>query len=129
MKTIEQKLKLLDETAKAYTSATRCTTAANSCKYYVEGKQGCAIGRLIEDKELCQRLDIIPYGGLASVTAVNNDWIFRQLPEDLQGYGPSLLGRLQSLHDCIGYWDNHGLSHLGTAAYNRIKDAIESGEV
>lgn len=127
MKTKEQKLALLDETAAAYTSATRCTTHSGSCQYFIEGKIGCAIGRLIKDKELCRGLDNGDYAG--GYTSVANSDVFSLLPADLKDYGQQLLVSLQNLHDDEPNWDTDGLSDAGKIKVLNIRSEIECGVI
>ncbi len=114
MKTQEEKYQLLLNTALAFTAKNRSialTVIAGSpsprCKYFMEGSPGCAIGRLIEDKELCRKLDE------CSNTGVDEDEIFSKLPADLQEYGPDFLRELQELHDEDNNWDIYGLTQEG----------------
>ena len=84
------------------------------CKYFSvagggEGEiRGCAIGRLIQDKGLCRRLD-----DETPTTSVSNPVVFEQLPPELQELGQDFLSRLQNLHDIEGNWDEKGLSEEG----------------
>lgn len=107
MKTNTDRRKLLQETAEFFTLKNRCVSKDKICKYYIEGKAGCAIGRLIEDKELCKRLD---EQGLNNVSEPH---IWNQLPSDIQEYGQDFLIHLQIFHDNPGFWTETGLSDRG----------------
>lgn len=123
MKTIEQKLALLDETAAFFNSSNRCETALHSCRYWMDGKAGCAIGRKIKDKELCRKLDN------GDTTSVNSDCVFNALPKDLQEYGRQYLKDLQQLHDESYYWNSAGLSEAGKIAFQDIRNKVLAGEI
>ena len=126
MKTIEQKLTLLKETAEAYTVDTRCFVPGKGCFYYKEGHQGCAIGRLVEDKELCKRLD---EKGVCESNEVSLNDIFEKLPLSLQEFGQSLLTELQVLHDLEWHWDNNGLSKEGKEKVKYITKKVTTREL
>lgn len=123
MKTIKQKLALLDETAAFFNSSNRCEGAHYSCRYWMRGKAGCAIGRLIKDKELCRKLDE------AKINAVNSDYVFNALPKDLQEYGRRYLAYLQCLHDDSFNWQRDGISALGKIAVKKIRNKVLTGEI
>lgn len=119
MKTKEQKIALLEETTNFFNSQNRCRDKIDGgCKYYMKGLNGCAIGRLIEDKELCKELDKM------EGTEVSNIKIFELLPENLQEYGQSFLVELQKLHDTEYYWNDEGLSLAGEVFKKQMKDKI-----
>jgi hypothetical protein len=109
-----KQLALLEETAKTYNSDNRCINDEGICKYFVEGKIGCAIGRLIEDKELCKRLDD------SKGKVVKNIKIFNQLPEKLKEYTQEFLSDLQILHDNSDNWNEEGLSETGKKVVSQI---------
>lgn len=93
-KTIEDKLKLVDETVAFYTTEgyARCTSG-EGCKYWQPDKPwGCAVGRLCTLEE---RIKLNEDGvlGLACKSA------FDSLPEHVKEWGYKFLHRLQSLHD------------------------------
>lgn len=119
MKTKEDKLKLLDETAKFFNLGNRCVHHLK-CRYFIEGMAGCAIGRLIEDKELCREFDRLDWPG------VSNNHTFGLLPLDLQEYGQDFLSKLQDLHDIESNWDENGLNLNGKIRYNKIKSGINA---
>jgi len=126
METLKEKqLRILNETALAYNSNTRSVVEGNkNCVYFKEGHQGCAVGRLIADKELCKQLDIcVDSNGNAKNTSVNDPRIFRELPSEVQELTIEFLSALQMLHDDIGhlFWDEDGLSINGRNRFNEIK--------
>ncbi len=126
MKTKAEQRKLVKETAKAFNSNNRCveiTDSQSKCVYYAEGKQGCAIGRLIADKDLCRRLD----KEKPSQNGVFRPRIFEQLPEEVKAYSQSLLGKLQELHDNSSNWDEEGLSDDGQEEVDQILKEVEEG--
>ncbi len=121
-KTKEQKLALLKETAGFYNSGNRSTSTQyyiTSCHYY--GLVGCAIGRLIPDKQLCRHLDN------EGKSSVEEDDIFQQLPEELQAYGQDFLAALQKLHDDKLNWDCLGLSTMGELYVAEVANRVERG--
>lgn len=83
------------------------------CTYV--GEIGCAVGRLIEDKGLCARLDAGFY------SAISHKEVFCQIPESVQELGRDFLSEMQMLHDDIGYWTEEGLSEQGLERYEKIK--------
>lgn len=95
------KQEFFDDTIKHFNSNNRGTDSFGGCSYEV----GCAIGRHIKDKELCQRLD---EQADSSVT-----YIFDMLPFELQELGVEFLVSMQSLHDDPSFWDEEGLSAFG----------------
>ncbi len=120
IETLKQKqLKVLNDTIKAFNSTNRCTDEKGSCKYYVVNKQGCAIGRLIEDKELCKELDVRPNCG------VSDDNTFHKLPLQLQDLTQDFLVELQNIHDCASCWDENGLTDIGYSRVKYIKTKFE----
>lgn len=121
MKTKEDKLKLLEETATFYTSENRCLVGG-LCKYWTEDKpNGCAIGRLISDKKLCKELN--PLG------TVGRDCVFDILPDELKDYGQNFLRELQMLHDTGDNWNETGLSERGKSVREEIKEQIALGQI
>ncbi len=109
-----KQLALLEDTIKFFNSENRCEIDSG-CKYFDESKYGCAIGRLIPDKELCKRLDLLESAGVSA------DIVFNQLPDNLKEYGQRFLICLQNLHDRKANWNNEGLSNDGKAAVDAIK--------
>lgn len=114
----QRQLAFLEETAKFYNLSTRCVDADGKCKYYVEGKAGCALGRHIPDKDLCRKLD--NWNGNTSV-GVSCDDAFELMPDNLRELGQDFLEQVQSMHDVITNWVSDGLSPEGTQVFNRIK--------
>ncbi len=93
----------------------RSTTGAGgiSCLY---GGIGCAIGRRIEDKELCRTLDNHLKSWISKDTL-----IFALLPADLKELGIDFLAKMQRLHDDSSNWTAEGLSDFGRDEINQIK--------
>lgn len=116
MTLIEKQRAFLDETIAFYNSTNRGTSEGGGCKYYVEGKEGCAIGRKIADKELCKKLDKSKNG-----SGIGLEWVFCQLPTDLQELGQDFLKAVQLLHDDSNNWNETGLSGVGTHKANLIR--------
>ncbi len=115
-KTKSEKKALVEETAKAFTVDTRCAVPRpdrgdlDTCRYHMDGKQGCAIGRLLPI-ELREKLDQRLEDGMGSSVCATE--VFRMLPDDLRAYGQPFMIRLQSLHDRKRNWESGGLSILG----------------
>lgn len=121
MKTKQDKLNLLEETATFYTSENRCvwSKGLSACQYYTKDiPHGCAIGRLIPDKTLCKQLN--SWGGVCNTPT------FNLLPPDLQEYGQSFLSELQRLHDGEYNWNMSGLSLTGIRFVQEIREQIEA---
>ena len=120
MKSLEtRRRKLLRETVSFFNFKNRCIDAKlGKCFYYKRGKAGCAIGRLIEDKKICRKMDKI-YG------AIDNNDIFSLLPENLKELGQNFLIHIQELHDLDENWnsegDKLGLSKVGKESVKKIK--------
>lgn len=128
METLKQKqLRILTETASAYIKDTRSITSGGQCVYFKEGTQGCAVGRLIADKELCKKLDakFDENGKLNTTTSAKG--VFDRLPQDVQELGVEFLTRLQGLHDDLNerYWDDLGLTEDGKVYVESIKRTFE----
>jgi len=66
------------------------------------------VGRLIEDKDLCAKLDNSGDGSGVCLPSV-----FEQLPENVQELGQEFLMDLQKLHDHEQNWTGNGLSDVG----------------
>jgi hypothetical protein len=110
MKTIkERRLEILKWEKNNRTSLNRAITSGGTCIY--SGEIGCGVGRLIEDKDLCAKLD--SFGGLPSV--------FEQLPENVRELGQEFLMDLQKLHDYDQHWTGNGLSNAGENFMNELE--------
>jgi hypothetical protein len=114
MKQSIKQSRLLEKTAKHYNNLNR-NTDGGLCYYFPrhENTEGCAIGRLIKDKQLCKRLD---ENGNSAVGEV-----FNRLPKYVKQYGKEFLSRLQELHDTNVYWYAKGLTPDGKKEVKRIK--------
>ena len=88
------------------------------CTYLPAHKNtvGCAIGRLIDDKELCKKLDSI------NINGIGDGNIFKQLPLELQSLGKKFLSKVQMLHDMSNNWDKDGLTEEGLVVVAKIKN-------
>lgn len=121
-KTLEQKRKeFLDETIAFYNLNNRCADDEGCCYYYMDGKEGCAIGRHIPDKELCKRLDEMKDGCCGSSVGTNNN-VFDKLPDNLKELGQTFLHAIQALHDSSIYWTDYGISGYGLKLAKEIRD-------
>ncbi len=105
---------LLDETASHFNSTNRSVEKGVSISVCIYSGVGCAIGRKIEDKELCKKLD------WQIESAVSSDNTFQMLPENLKELGQDFLTELQNLHDAKGNWIESGLSDEGYQKYYKI---------
>lgn len=106
MKTIkERRLEILKWERENRNSKNRSTNIGGSCIY--SGEIGCGVGRLIEDKDLCARLD----NDVASGVCLTS--VFEQLPENVRELGQEFLRDLQRLHDLEYHWNTKGLSVVG----------------
>lgn len=127
MKSKQEMLALLNETAATYNSTNRSVEITPDghelCKYFTSADCGCAIGRLIPDKELCQRLDALAKYGSSVVTD-----IYKLLPENLQEYPIDFLSQLQKLHDKEFNWVATGISEVGKQKVEEIKVQFELTE-
>lgn len=115
----EKQLDLLNETISFFNLGNRCigSDSSTACFYYYEGKEGCAIGRKIEDKELCKSLD--------KEGAVTRNYVFNLLPDNLKELGQDFLINVQGLHDTISFWTKTGLSEKGEEKVIEIKNEFE----
>lgn len=111
METLQEKrLEFLNETVGFYTNNPRSITETGECIYSPTSKSvGCAIGRHIEDKDLCKQLDNHRSGGLAATEIF---YTFDLLPEKLKALGKDFLQDVQDLHDCDVYWANTDLHSI-----------------
>ena len=108
---------VLDDAIAYFNKNTRSFNEQGNCCYQpTPTSQGCAVGRLIADKELCKTLD----ANLEN-TGVGVTRVFNKLPIEVQELGESFLTDLQSLHDGYYNWDETGLSEDGISRVNSIK--------
>ncbi len=105
MKTIQERRLEILKWEKENRNATNRSIRNTSCAY--SGEIGCAVGRLIEDKDLCARLDGLEYSGVFLTP------VFNQLPENIKELGKEFLDDLQKLHDRSCNWTVYGLSDWG----------------
>ena len=129
MNTIKQKqLDVLYDTINYFNAnnrnAIKDKDGRETCQYAPinEKKQGCAIGRLINNKELCRELDI------RDLTSVSNDDVFNKLPKELKELQQWFLIEIQELHDTLYYWNDTGLTYNGREYVNNLKKEIERHE-
>ena len=116
MKTIkERRLEILKWERENRTSLNRAIDVDLSCIY--SGEIGCGVGRLIEDKDLCARLD--GFGGIGSGVCLTS--IFEQLPENVKELEQEFLSDLQKLHDHGSHWNENGLSDDGDKLMNELE--------
>jgi hypothetical protein len=109
MKTIkERRLEILKWEKENRTSKNRAIEFFSNGTCLYSGEIGCGVGRLIEDKDLCARLDSLRGGA-----GVCNHSVFEQLPENVKELGRDFLMNLQKLHDDGHYWTPDGLSDDG----------------
>lgn len=103
----EKRLEILLDTINYFDSSKLNIENGYECKYYPvnKSKEGCAIGRLIEDKKLCEELD--------SEKLTDVGTIFNKLPNNLKELGEDFLIDLQNLHDRSNNWGEDGLSEIG----------------
>lgn len=112
MKTIkERRLEILKWERENRNSQNRAINVDLSCMY--SGEIGCGVGRLIEDKDLCARLDML--GGVCLT------YIFEQLPENVKELDQEFLKDLQKLHDYGHHWDEKGLTDDGESFMTELE--------
>ena len=109
----KRQLNVLNETIAIYNLENRSVTNSG-CKYYLNSNTGCAVGRLIEDKELCKELD-----GWDDDTSVR--MVFDRFPKKIQKLDIHFLQKLQNLHDNKINWDVTGISKIGKQEVENIK--------
>ncbi len=98
----------LRETARFFNSYNRAIHPEEGCVYSPTGDSvGCAIGRHIDNKNLCAAFDTANRSGVA------NHEIFSQLPAGLAILGQGFLSDVQSLHDNERYWGPAGINECG----------------
>jgi len=118
-----KRLAVLESTLNYFTISNRSvvrTMNRRTCQYApIEGvSEGCAVGRLIKDKDLCKRLDDNGKDGMSATVVVD---VWEQLPKSVQELGLQFLSELQILHDSDIFWCNEGLNKEGQKALARIK--------
>jgi hypothetical protein len=113
----QKQLAFLEETVAFYNLGNRCVQGDGvTCRYHIDGKDGCAIGRRIADKELCKHLDKFEN------TGVLERRVYDLLPESLKELGQSFLSKVQQLHDTSFYWTKTGISATGEERVIEIKE-------
>lgn len=122
MKTISLRQKrrnYLNDTKNHYNSKNR-SVRAGACLYSPahENTEGCAIGRKIKDKKLCENLDRL---GRDGSTGVSNNAVFAKFPYDLKNLSQRFLRNMQTLHDMNENWDSMGLTKLGKSYVKLIQ--------
>jgi hypothetical protein len=111
MKTIQQRrLEILEWERDNRNFNNRSYEKYKGCTY--SGEVGCAVGRLIEDKDLCAELDKSPEPQVMDQ--------FYNFPKNVQELGWAFLSDLQNLHDNPYNWDDIGLSPSGLYVWNNI---------
>lgn len=92
------------------------------CLYYLEGKEGCAIGRFLDSKT-AQDLDDAE---LKIQSAINRN--VTGIPTWMTGLGASFLQDIQMFHDQDVYWDlkNKTLSYKGK---QRVQDILKDYDI
>lgn len=109
MKTIkERRLEILKWERENRTSLNRAIDNDLTCIY--SGEIGCGVGRLIEDKDLCARLDGLNWDVVSGVCLIS---VFNQLPENVKELDQEFLIDLQKLHDYGHHWNERGLTDDG----------------
>ena len=102
----ERRGKLLDETIARFNLNNRSFNGS-ICTYAPTDKSdGCAVGRLISDKTICEELD--KHGINA-----DNKRVLEALPTEIRELGGDFLRSLQQLHDFPHNWEETGLSIRG----------------
>jgi hypothetical protein len=82
---------------------------------------GCAVGRLIKDKDLCRQLDSLKNKPVSDIA--------QYLPDEIKKLGITFLGRLQRLHDIPSNWNENGLTKSGKDNYDKVYEFIKNNEV
>jgi hypothetical protein len=113
MKTLKERRLEILEWEKNNRNISNRSTKFDNCVY--SGEIGCAVGRLISDKNLCEKLDSF------KTTSVCGSLVFNSLPENVKELGKPFLIDMQHLHDSEGYWNENGLSESGMSFYEKIK--------
>jgi hypothetical protein len=109
----------LQETVDHYTSKNRAHSLSLGCCYIMEGNEGCAIGRKLDDDYKIQ----IRNEGLNSVTTVVDLFESLGTPEYFKDIPTNFLYHVQLLHDNKDYWDKDGINITGVSyVENTIKN-------
>ena len=116
MKTIKERIKEILQWERDNRNSNNRSVDANTKGCTYSGEIGCAVGRLVEDKDLCSRLDNSALSGVCRTE------VFNQLPENVKELGQEFLQDLQKLHDNYQYWNENGLSDSG----NKIMMQLET---
>lgn len=117
----QKQLAFLEDTIKHYNLNNRSSNDGGQCTYlpFHDKTLGCAIGRHIEDKELCKKLDSLRCPGVSSVDT------FDLLPDNLKELSRLFLVHIQSLHDGFENWNDDGLSKTGIERVRIIKELYQ----
>jgi hypothetical protein len=85
------------------------SAASSGCKYAPahDNTPGCGVGRLIEDKALCVRLDA------QDKPSVSHLDVFFLLPLEVRELGIEVLSAIQGFHDAASNFIPTGLSEKG----------------
>ena len=116
----QRRLVILEDTVNHYTLKNRAKDGNHLfgflCVYSpVEGiSEGCAIGRMIADKDVCRKMD--------EIKACIDEKILREfIPQEVLELGITFLADLQQLHDKQIYWQNTGLTKEGVEWVEKLK--------
>lgn len=107
-----------------YNSANRgATPVTGVCRY----SAGCAVGRRIEDADICLVLDS------GTNKTVDSDMVFTKLPQWMQDLGRDFLGLCQKIHDNGLLWTPEGLDwnqeYQGIVFREFLKDAFNGEDL
>lgn len=112
----KKQLFYLNDVVNHYNSNNRAVLAG-SCTYKpTEHSEGCAIGR---------RCDVTIANSLFEGRSVGSESVFNNIPKWMQDLTVTFLNSVQALHDNKAYWDELGLSALGSLQVNCIKKVYE----
>jgi hypothetical protein len=120
----ERQTEFLNDTILHYNLKNRATRLNGRCIYSpIEGvSDGCAIGRHIVDKELCEELDK-ESKSISSLMGIYPDI----LPKHIYELGSYFLRRIQILHDSESSWTLEGISESGIYKAEKIRQDIIDG--